>query len=227
MSAGAAPVRLVAISAGTGEPSTTRMLVDRAAQATVERLRAEGRDATAHVIELAPLAVGIARSTVSGFPEAEVQEAIGRVAAADGLIVSTPVYKAGMSGLFKSFFDLLDGDLMIARPVLLSATAGSSRHSMTVDDQLRPLFAFFRALPAPTSLFAAPEDWGSAELGKRIARAAGELAALIGSGVGRDIADGGWSGYRHAFAGNATRAERGVGDVDFDTDLMRLATGGR
>lgn len=226
MSIGEAPYRLVAISAGTSEPSTTRMLLDRAAQATVARLREDGRNLAVSVIELQPLAVAIARTIATGLPEAEVQQAIEEVATADALIISTPVYKAGMSGLFKSFIDLLDNDLLIAKPVLLTATAGSARHSMVVDEQLRPLFAFFRALTLPTSLFAAPDEWGSPELGKRIDRAAAELATLIVSGVGRSIADGGWGGYQHSFAGNATRAERGPADVDFDTDLMRLARGG-
>lgn len=226
MSIGEAPYRLVAISAGTGDPSATRMLVDQAAQATVKRMREDGRNLAVNVIELQPLAVSIARSLATGFPDVDVQRAIEEVAASDALIVSTPVYKAGMSGLFKSFIDLLDNDLLLAKPVLLTATAGSVRHAMVVDEQLRPLFAFFRALTLPTALFAAPGEWGSPELGKRIDRAAGELAALLASGVGRAIADDGWSRYRHAFAGNATRAERGTSDVDFDSDLMRLARDG-
>ena len=98
---------------------------------------------------------------------------------------------------------------------------------MVVDEQLRPLFAFLRALPVPTSLFAAPEDWGSPALGGRIERAATELSALALSGVSRSIADSAWTGYQHQFAGNATRAERGTADVDYTTDLMRLAAGGR
>jgi FMN reductase len=97
---------------------------------------------------------------------------------------------------------------------------------MVVDEQLRPLFAFMRALPVPTSLFAAPEDWGGSELGNRIERAATELVLLIRSGVGTTIADNAWAGYQHQFSGNATRAERGAADVDFSTDLMRLAAGG-
>jgi FMN reductase len=225
MSLGEAPFRLVGISAGTSDPSTTRMLTDRAVRATATQLRNSARVVSAEVIELAPIAAQIAQSLVSGFPTEEVKEAIERLASADALVVTTPVYKAGISGLFKSFVDLLDNDLLIAKPVLLAATAGSARHAMVVDEQLRPLFAFMRTLPAPTSLFAAPEDWGSAELGKRIDRAGSELAALALSGVGRDIADGGWGGYQHSFGGNATRAERTADDVDFDTDLMRLARG--
>ncbi|WP_239062234.1 NAD(P)H-dependent oxidoreductase [Streptomyces sp. SID13031] len=148
------------------------------------------------------------------------------MAAADAIIASTPVYKAAISGLFKSFIDLIDNDLLVAKPVILAATGGTARHAMVVDDHLRPLFAFLRAIPLPTSLYAAPEDWGSAELGQRIGRAANELTMLLLSGAPSQIADANWSGHQHQFAGNATRSERSVEDVDFTTDLMRLATGG-
>ena len=179
-----------------------------------------------NVIELSGLAVEIAQAIVSGFPGARLQAAIELLAGADAVIASTPVYKAGISGLFKSFADVLDNDLLIGKPVILAATAGTPRHAMVVDEQLRPLFAFLRALPVPTSLFAAPDDWGSSTLGDRIARAATELTLLVRSGVGASMADGAWSGYQHEFAGNATNAERSAADVDFNTDLMRLAAGG-
>jgi FMN reductase len=192
MSLGELPFQLVVISAGTSDPSTTRLLADRAASAVVARLRESARNNAVQTVQLAPMAADIATSLVSGFPNDAVKRAIEQVAAADALVVSTPVYKAGVSGMFKSFVDLLDNDLIVAKAVLLAGTAGSARHAMVVDDRLRPLFAFFRAIAAPTSLFAAPEDWGSADLGKRIERGAAELAALIVSGVGRDIADGGW-----------------------------------
>jgi hypothetical protein len=49
-----------------------------------------------------------------------------------------------------------------------------------------------------------------------------ELIVLVGT-----IADHAWSGYRHEFGGNATRAEQTAADTDFDSPLMRLAAGGR
>lgn len=221
-----APTRLVVVSAGVSEPSSTRLLADRIAQKTLDLLHDSGASATVGVIELGPLAVDIATAIVSGYPGERLQAAVERLAAADAVIASTPVYKAGISGLFKSFADILDNDLLVARPVVLAATAGTSRHAMVVDDQLRPLFAFLRAMPVPTSLFAAPEDWGTTALGDRIQRASTELVLLLRSGVGGAIADNAWTGYQHRFAGNATRAERGAADVDFTSDLMRLAAGG-
>ncbi|MBS1679635.1 MAG: NAD(P)H-dependent oxidoreductase [Actinobacteria bacterium] len=224
--AGRGPYRVVLLSAGTGNPSSTRLLGDRVAQKALDLLREEGAPATVNVVELGPLAVDVARATVSGIKSADLQGAIERLAAADGVIAATPVYKAGISGLFKSFVDLLDNDLLVAKPILLAATAGSARHALVVDEQMRPLFAYMRALSLPTSVFATPEDWGATELGERIERAAAELAALLRAGVGGEIADRNWSAHQHEFGGNATRAERTGADVDFDSDLMRLATGG-
>jgi FMN reductase len=217
---------LVVISAGVSDPSSTRLLADRLAQRVVDLLREAGTPATVSVIELGPIAGDIARSLVSGLPSDSVQAALDRLARADAIIASTPVYKAGISGLFKSFVDLVDNDLLIAKPVILAATGGTARHAMVVDEQMRPLFAFLRAIPTPTSLYAAPEDWGTPDLGTRIKRAAKELTLLMSSGATHSIAAENWSDYQHFFGGNATRAERRVGDVDFDTDLMRLAAGG-
>ena len=218
--------RLAVLSAGVSDPSSTRLLADRIAQKAVDSLRESGIEATVSTIDLGPIAVDIARSLVSGFPNPKVQETIERLAAADAIIASTPVYKAGISGLFKSFADLIDNDLLIAKPVILAATGGTARHAMVVDEQMRPLFAFLRAIPVPTSLYAAPEDWGSADLGKRIARAATELALLLRSGAPRDISAENWDGYQHQFGGNATQANSHISGVDFDSDLMRLAAGG-
>ena len=219
--------QLLIISAGTSEPSTTRMLADRIAAGSLERLRELEVPAAVDAVEVAPLAVDVARASVSGVPSAELQAAIERIAGADAVIAAAPVYKAGMSGLFKSFVDVLDNDLLIAKPVVLAATAGSSRHALVVDEQMRSLFAYMRALTMPTSVFAAPEDWGSTDLGERVQRAATELAVVIQRQIEQGIADRGWSGYQHEFAGNATRAEQTAADVDFDSPLMRLAAGGR
>ena len=49
---------------------------------------------------------------------------------------------------------------------------------------------------------------------------------MVRAGVEQQVADAAWSGYQHQFAGNASRAERTAADLDFDSPLMRLATGG-
>ncbi|MFF9564883.1 NAD(P)H-dependent oxidoreductase [Leifsonia sp. NPDC014704] len=90
------------------------------------------------------------------------------------------MYKAGPSGLFTSFFQVLDNDLLIAKPVVLGATAGTARHALVVDGEMRSLFAFLRTMTTPTSVFASTEDWQDKALGKRIDRAARERRQRAG-----------------------------------------------
>jgi FMN reductase len=216
------PFRLAIISAGTSDPSATRLLADRIADRSCELAACHGRTVTSSVIELREISADIASALVSRLITPKLQAAITALGEADGIIASTPVYKASPSGLFTSFVDILDDDLIIARPVVLAATAGTARHALVVDDQMRSMFAYLRALTIPTALFAAPEDWGDPALNKRIDRAAVELVLLMESGFARKIRDASWESYEHEY-GSAGESEAGI---DLDTDLMRLAAGG-
>ncbi|MGW7256932.1 FMN reductase [Streptomyces sp. NPDC054834] len=174
-------MKLVVVSAGLSVPSSTRLLADRLANATAERTSAEVR-----VIELRDLAVEIAHNFTSGFPGRALADALDAVGSADGLIVVSPVFTASYSGLFKSFFDVLDKDALAGKPVLIAATGGTARHSLVLEHAMRPLFAYLRAVVVPTAVYAASEDWGAEGLAERIERAGGELAALMAglSGTG-------------------------------------------
>jgi FMN reductase len=214
------PFRLVVVSAGTSDPSSTRLLADRTAQRATEL--AAPHPVTVRVIELRELAADISTALVSQLITPKLQQAITALGEADGIIAAAPVYKAAPSGLFTSFLHVLDNDLLIAKPVVLAATAGTARHALVTDDQMRPMFAYLRALTVPTSLFAAPEDWADPALNTRIDRAARELVLLIESGFAAQVRDESWHSYQHEF-GSAGGTETAI---DLDTDLMRLATGG-
>ncbi|WP_447038113.1 FMN reductase [Streptomyces sp. DSM 118878] len=171
-------MKLVVVSAGLSVPSSTRLLADRLAAATGHHA-----DVAAEVVEVRDLAVEIAHSLTTGFPGPALAAAVDAVREADGLIAVTPVFSASYSGLFKSFFDAVSGtdkDALAGKPVLVAATGGSARHSLVLDHALRPLFAYLRAVVAPTGVYAASEDWGAEGLAERIDRAGAELARLMG-----------------------------------------------
>jgi FMN reductase len=216
------PFRLVVVSAGTGDPSSTRLLADRTAERAAALAAGRGNTVTVSAIELREISGDISTALVSQLIKPKLQQAITALGEADGIIASTPVYKAGPSGLFISFFDVLDNDLLIGKPVVLAATAGTARHALVADDQMRPLFAYLRTMTVPTSLFAAPEDWGDPALNQRVDRAARELVLLMESGFARKIKDESWPSYQHEY-GSAGGTEV---SIDLDTDLMRLAAGG-
>lgn len=215
-------LRLAVVSAGTSDPSSTRLLADRTAERTKVLAQRHARETSVSVIDLRELAADITTALTSQLATPKLQRATGALGEADGIIAATPVYKAGASGLFTSFFHVLDDDLLIGKPVVLAATAGTARHALVADEQMRSLFAYLRTLTVPTSLFAAPEDWSDPALSKRIDRAALELVLLMESGFARKIRDESWGSYSHEF-GSAGGTELAI---DMDTDLMRLATGG-
>ena len=215
-------LKLVVVSAGTGDPSSTRLLADRIAERAAAVAAGHGTTVTVSNVELRDITADISTALTSQLVTPKMQQAVTALAEADGIVAATPVYKAGPSGLFISFFHALDNDLIIAKPVVLAATAGTARHALVADDQMRPMFAYLRTLTAPTSVFAAPEDWGDPELNKRIDRAALELVLLMESGFARKIKDEAWRSYQHSY-GSAGGAET---SVDLDSDLMRLAAGG-
>jgi len=208
---------LVVVNAGTSDPSSTRLLADRVAQ-RVAHLSEERVDV--RVVDLRELANEVMTALVAQHVGPGLRAAMDAIASADGVVAATPVYAAGPSGLFSSFFQVLETDSLIGTPVVLAATAGTARHALVADDQLRGMFGYLRAVTVPTALFAAPEDWGDGALTSRIDRAALELVALMDAGFAQTVR-----------RGNATRYQTQFGSVNdpgiqLDSDLMRLAAGG-
>jgi FMN reductase len=176
--------KIVVISAGLGQPSSTRLLADRLAEASARSLLEQGSPAEFRVVELRDLAHDVTDALLTGFPSEALADGLEHVGGADGLVAVTPVFTGSYSGLFKSFFDVLDNTALTGTPVLVGATAGTARHSLVLDHELRPLFSYLRAVVVPTGVFAAAEDWGAGDattsgLPERVTRAADEFAALV------------------------------------------------
>lgn len=176
--------RIAVVSAGLSNPSSTRMLADRLATATIAELAASDVAATVDIVELRDLAHDITNNLLTGFAPPALESAINSVVSADALIAVTPIFSTSYSGLFKSFIDVLDPDALTGMPVLLGANAGTARHSLAIDYAIRPIFAYLHAAPVSTGVFAASSDWGSkaddvAPLSSRVERGARELAAAI------------------------------------------------
>ncbi len=166
-------MKIVVVSAGLGQPSSTQMLGERLGQAT-------GADEVRHV-ELRLLAHDLVNALLTHVNSPALQVALDEVTGADGLVVVSPIYNATMSGLFKMFFEVLEEGALLGKPVLLGATGGTARHSLAIDQAMLPLFFYLKAVVIPTSVFAATDDWGDdSGLVRRIDRAGRELAAMVG-----------------------------------------------
>ena len=172
---------IAVVTAGLSQPSSSRLLADQLAGGTDRALRLDGEDVRVQVVELRDLAHAVTDHLLTGFASGALADAIQLVRDADALVAVTPVFSASYSGLFKSFFDVLEEGSLDGKPVLLGATAGTARHSLVLEFALRPLFAYLRADVVPTAVFAATEDFGATGAG-------GALSARV-ERAGRELAD--------------------------------------
>jgi FMN reductase len=175
---------IVVVTAGLSQPSSTRLLADRLAEATVSELAQRGVTAAVEVIELRDIAHEITNMMLTGFATGALSDALDKLTRADGVIAVTPLFTTTYSGLFKSFVDVIGKDALTGMPVLLGATGGTPRHSLALEYSVRPLFTYLRADVASTSVFAATDDWAGPvdsvnPLPARIRRAGRELADMV------------------------------------------------
>lgn len=184
--------RVVVISGGLGSPSSTRVLGDAILARLGESLASLGEAMETDTIELRELAHPITDALLTGFPTGALAKALERVAGADALVVVSPTFSASISGLVKSFFDILETGTLTGKPVLLAATGGTERHSLMIEFAMRPLLSYLGALPVRTGVYAATSDFGgpaASVLAGRIAQAGDELARAVVATPRREAAD--------------------------------------
>lgn len=170
------PARITVAIGNTSDHSRTKVLAQAITDALQQTLPAQ-----VTVLELHRLAPHIA--TTGALPP-EGAAAVQAIETADLVVAVTPVYKGSYTGLFKHLFDLVGPNALVDTPVLLAANGGSDRHALVVDHQLRPLFAFFRALTVPSAVYAAERDFDgyvldSPALKARITEAVDQASRLL------------------------------------------------
>lgn len=99
------------------------------------------------------------------FGDAALKTAREQVAAADAVVISTPVYKAAYSGILKAFLDLLPQDGLKGKLVLPLATGGSQSHMLALDYGLRPVLSALDARHVLPSIYATEQQilWSEEE----------------------------------------------------------------
>lgn len=170
------PLRVVGVNGSLQTASKTGALLDAVLATIGDRTPAD-----LHRIDLAAIAPGFAGAVSREQLSLEVEDALAAVEDADLLVVGTPVYRASFTGLFKHFFDFVEQRALVDTPVLLTATGGSERHTLTIEHQLRPLFGFFQALTLPTGVYGSSGDFAEGRV------ASPDLLARIESAVDRSL----------------------------------------
>ena len=112
---------------------------------------------------------------------------LAQVAAAEAVVVATPICKAAYTGMLKLFLDLLPQDGLQGKAVLPLATGGSQSHLLALDYALRPVLASMSARFILPSIYATSDQlaWDS-DRGPRLAP---PIAERVAQGVDQLVAD--------------------------------------
>lgn len=89
-----------------------------------------------------------------------------RVAAAQAVLVATPVYKASFSGGLKAVLDLLDEKALAGKVVLPIATGGSPAHLLALEYGLKPVLSALGARHILAGVYATDKEVGFDENGE-------------------------------------------------------------
>jgi len=176
------PPQIVGFSGNPTRPSKTRTFVSHAVEQLCDRYGLTGE-----TFDITDLGASFRTANGSGDLEPSAKAVVEAVVGADLLVVGSPTYKGGYTGLFKHFFDLIDPIALRGKPVLITATGGGDRHALVVEHQLRPLFGFFEATTLSTAIYTIDRDFvdgrlSSAAIVERTERAIAEAGRLLGRG---------------------------------------------
>jgi FMN reductase len=88
---------------------------------------------------------------------------VAAIAAADAVILASPVYRASLSGALKNLLDLTPFEALHGKPCGIVAMGATPHHYLGVDSQLRAILAWFGALVAPNSVYLSSADFANGE----------------------------------------------------------------
>jgi len=72
---------------------------------------------------------------------------------AHAIIIGTPIFQASIPGTLKNIFDLLPADGLEDKVVSIVVTAGTPKHYLIAEQQLKPILTYMKAQIVPRYVF--------------------------------------------------------------------------
>lgn len=82
----------------------------------------------------------------------------------DAIIIGTPIFQASIPATLKNIFDLLPEKAFPDKIVSMLVTAGSAKHYLIVEQQLKPILSYMKAQVVQTYVFIEEKDFYRKEI---------------------------------------------------------------
>ncbi|MFC2948141.1 NADPH-dependent FMN reductase [Virgibacillus sediminis] len=83
---------------------------------------------------------------------------------ADAIIIGTPIFQASIPATLKNIFDLIPADALQGKVASILVTAGSPKHYLIAEQQLKPILGYMKALVVQTYVFIEAKDFYQKEI---------------------------------------------------------------
>lgn len=166
------PIQITAVLGSVTPPGRLHRAVAEALQRV--------DDASTRLIDLREHRIAFADGRSAEQLDDDTATVIEAIAAADAVLLATPVYRGSLTGALKNLLDHVPIAALRGTPVALVAMGGSDHHYLGAERHLRDILAFFGAHPLPTAVYLSGRDFTDGVPGER---AASELDALLGATV--------------------------------------------
>lgn len=152
-------MKIVGIS-GSIVGSKTKIAMDYA----INQVREKYPDAEVELIDLGSYNIVYSDGRNYLDYEGDTKYVTAAIMAADALIIGTPTFQASIPGTLKNIFDLLPENAFREKVVSIVVTAGSSKHYLMVEQQLKPILAYMKATVIQTYVFIEEKDFYRKEI---------------------------------------------------------------
>ena len=144
------PTRVLAVVGSVTPPGRLRRAVSEA----LERARQP-----TDLLDLAEVRLPFADGRPPAEAGGDTEAVLARVAAADAVLLATPVYRGSLTGALKNLLDLLPVAALEGKPVAVLAMGTTPHHFLGAERHLRDILAFFGAHVTPVAGYLTSKDF--------------------------------------------------------------------
>ncbi|OCT15445.1 FMN reductase [Paenibacillus pectinilyticus] len=152
-------MKIVGLS-GSKVGSKTRTAMDY----TLKSLKDKYADVEITLIDLAEYDVQFSDGRMYSEYEGDTKYVTQTIMDADAIILGTPVFQASIPATLKNIFDLLPVNAFRDKIVSILMTAGSQKHYLVAEQQLKPILAYMKAQIVQTYVFIEEKDFHRKEI---------------------------------------------------------------
>lgn len=94
----------------------------------------------------------------------DTKKLIEKLIQADAYVIGTPTYQSSIPGVLKNVFDLLPVDSFKDKVISIISNAGSEKHYLSAEYQLKPILYYMKAIVVPKYVFLEDKHYRAGEI---------------------------------------------------------------